>query len=69
MTRFQKAIAQTLLDLALELGHHYSFSPHVMGVQIYRTFDCKSTDSLYLDKDDEELIRQLDKVIQQAYEL
>lgn len=69
MTRFQKAIAQTLLDLALELGHHYSFSPHVMSVQIYRTSDCKSTDSLYLDKDDEELIRQLDKIIQQAYEL
>ena len=69
MTRFQKAIAQTLLDLALELGHHYSFSPHVMGVTIYRTSDCEATDTLYLDKPEEELIRMLDKVVQQAYEL
>lgn len=69
MTRFQKAIAQTLLDLALELGHHYSFSPHVMGVTIYRTSDCTATDTLYLDKEEGDLIRLLDKVIQQAYEL
>lgn len=69
MTRFQKAIAQTLLDLALELGHHYSFSPHVMGVYIYRNSDCTATDSLYLDKPEAELIRMLDKVIQQAYDL
>jgi len=69
MNRLQKSIAHTLLDLALELGHHYSFSPHVMGVQIYRTSDCHGTDTLYLDKPDNELIAKLDKVVQQAYEL
>jgi hypothetical protein len=69
MTRLQKSIAQTLLDLALELGHHYSFSPHVMGVNIYRTSDCHATDTLYLDAPEKDLISKLDKVVQQAYEL
>jgi hypothetical protein len=69
MTRLQKSIAQTLLDLALELGHHYSFSPHVMGVNIYRTSDCNATDTLYLDAPEKDLISKLDKVVQQAYEL
>jgi len=69
MTRLQKSIAQTLLDLALELGHHYSFSPHVMGVNIYRTSDCHATDTLYLDSPEKDLISKLDKVVQQAYEL
>jgi len=69
MTRFQKAIAQSLLDLALELGHNYQFSPHVMGITIYRSSDCESTDTLYLDRDEQELITKLDKVVQQAYEL
>ena len=69
MNRLQKSVAQTLLDLALELGHHYSFSPHVMGVQIYRTSDCHGTDTLYLDSPQDELISKLDKVVQQAYEL
>jgi hypothetical protein len=69
MTRLQKSIAQTLLDLALELGHHYNFSPHVMGVQIYRTSDCQGTDTLYLDAPENDLIKKLDKVVQQAYEL
>ena len=69
MNRLQKSIAQTLLDLALELGHHYSFSPHVMGVNIYRTSDCHATDTLYLDAPENELIAKLDKVVQQAYDL
>lgn len=69
MTRLQKSIAHTLLDLALELGHHYQFSPHVMGVTIYRTSDAHSTDTLYLDSPQDKLIAKLDKVIQQAYEL
>ena len=69
MNRLQKSIAHTLLDLALELGHHYSFSHHVMGVQIYRTSDCHGTDTLYLDLPQDELIAKLDKVVQQAYEL
>lgn len=69
MNRLQKSIAHTLLDLALELGHQYQFSHHVMGVTIYRTSDCHSTDTLYLDKPDKELIAKLDKVVQQAYEL
>lgn len=69
MTRLQKSIAHTLLDLALDLGHHYSFSPHVMSVNIYRTSDCLSTDTLYLDYPEEELISKLDKIVQQAYEL
>lgn len=69
MTRLQKSIAQTLLDLALELGHHYSFSPHVMSINIYRTSDCVSTDTLYLDSPEEKLIKNLDKIVQQAYEL
>ncbi len=69
MNRLQKSIAHTLLDLALELGHQYQFSHHVMGVTIYRTSDCHGTDTLYLDKPDNELIAKLDKVVQQAYEL
>jgi hypothetical protein len=69
MTRLQKSIAHTLLDLALELGHQYQFSHHVMGVSIYRTSDCKSTDTLYLDLPEVDLIAKLDKVVQQAYEL
>lgn len=69
MTRLQKSIAQTLLDLALELGHHYQFSPHVMGIQIYRTSDCHGTETLYLDLPQDKLIAKLDKVVQQAYEL
>lgn len=69
MTRFQKAITHTLLDLALELGHNFSFAPHVMGVYIYRSPDCKATDTLYLDKDEDDLIRMLDKITQQAYDL
>jgi hypothetical protein len=69
MTRLQKSIAHTLLDLALELGHHYSFSIHTMGVNIYRNSDCKSTDTLYLDAPEEELISKLDKIVSQAYEL
>jgi hypothetical protein len=69
MTRLQKSIAHTLLDLALELGHHYQFSPHVMGVTIYRTSDCQATDTLYLDAPEKDLIAKLDRVVQQAYEL
>jgi hypothetical protein len=69
MTRLQKSIAHTLLDLALELGHQYQFSQHVMGVTIYRTSDCQATDTLYLDLPQDKLIAKLDKVIQQAYEL
>jgi hypothetical protein len=69
MNRLQKSIAHTLLDLALELGHHYSFSPHVMGVNIYRTSDCHATDTLYLDAPEKDLIAKLDRVVQQAYEL
>jgi len=69
MNRLQKSIAHTLLDLALELGHQYQFSHHVMGVTIYRTSDSHGTDTFYLDKPDNELIAKLDKVVQQAYEL
>jgi hypothetical protein len=69
MNRLQKSIAHTLLDLALELGHQYQFSHHVMGVHIYRTSDCHGTDTLYLDLPQDELIYKLDKVVQQAYEL
>lgn len=69
MNRLQKSIAHTLLDLAIELGHHYSFSPHVMGVNIYRTSDCHATDTLYLDAPEKDLIAKLDRVVQQAYEL
>lgn len=69
MTRLQKSIAHTLLDLSLELGHQYQFSPHVMGIYIYRTSDCHPTDTLYLDLPQDELIHKLDKVVQQAYEL
>lgn len=69
MTRLQKSIAHTLLDLAMELGHHYSFSIHTMGISIFRTSDCVSTDTLYLDYPEEELISELNKIVQQAYEL
>ena len=69
MNRLQKSIAHTLLDLALELGHQYQFSQHVMGVHIYRTSDCHGTDTLYLDLPQDELIAKLDKVVQQAYDL
>jgi hypothetical protein len=69
MTRLQKSIAHTLLDLALELGHQYQFSHHVMGVSIYRTSDCQATDTLYLDASEKDLIAKLDRVVQQAYEL
>lgn len=69
MTRLQKSIAHTLLDLALELGHHYSFSVHTMGVSIFRTSDCVSTETLYLDSPEDELISKLDKIVSQAYEL
>lgn len=69
MTRLQKSIAHTLLDLAIELGHHYSFSIHTMGVSIFRDPDCKSTEALYLDAPEDELISELDKIVKQAYEL
>lgn len=69
MTRLQKSIAHTLLDLAFELGHHYSFSVHTQGISIFRNSDCVSTDTLYLDSPEEELISKLDKVVSQAYEL
>jgi hypothetical protein len=69
MTRLQKSIAHTLLDLALELGHHYAFSVHTQGIHLFRDPDCKSTDALYLDAPEEELISKLDKIVKQAYEL
>lgn len=69
MKKEQKQIAQSLLELALDLGHHYSYSSHTKGVYLFREPDCKATDTLYLDKEYSEVIKKYDQIIEQAYDL
>jgi len=69
MEKWRIDLAKEALELALELDMNFIYNPQTQGIVLMRDPDCKATQTVYLDWEEEEVKELFNQLKSSAYRL